>query len=89
MQGIGVTISPAGLGYLLRSLLGEKITSALEANLTVPPYTMDDLPAWSHTRFGETSEYQSYSLDLSDGQFVSFAPAFASYQQDGSQISII
>jgi hypothetical protein len=89
MQGIGAAISPTGLGYLLTNLLGAKIASALQANLTVPPYTMGNVAPWTNSRPGVTSQYQDYSMQLSDGKFLSFEPSFASYQQSGSQISVI
>ena len=92
MQPVTVAISSTGIQYLLQTLLGDHIATALETNLTPPPYSFN-VAAFNFLPGGESIEhdYSNITISLSGGSFKSFKPVFSSCVQgpaDNSQFAI-
>jgi hypothetical protein len=99
MQPVTVAISPTGIQYLLKSLLGDQIAQALQSNLTPPDYQFNP-PNFNYIVSyppqpggdGTQNDCSNISVKISGGQFNSFSPAFSSCQQgpdDNSQFTVV
>ncbi len=96
MQCMGFAISPDGLLSLFTESIGPQIAEQLAAGLVPPPYTMPPpTPSWSYTIPPPQGEgtadivtIEDYALNLTDGAFTTFAPAFDSYIQDQNAFTL-
>jgi hypothetical protein len=75
MQPVTVAISPTGIEYLLRTLLGDQIAKALETHMTVPDYSLP-VDAFIVSAGNTDTTYEDISIQLSGGALVNFAPTF-------------
>jgi hypothetical protein len=92
MQPVTVAISPAGISYLLQTLIGNQVAKALEDNLTPPNYSFT-VPDFNYLPGGDAFEhdYSGITISLSGGAFKSFTPVFSGCVQgpdDNSQFTI-
>ena len=80
MQPVTVAISPTGIGYLLATLLGDQIASALKANLVAPDYSTP-IPSFVYNDWGPITE-TNITVSLTKGAIKTFTPKFTGYTQD-------
>jgi hypothetical protein len=96
MQPVTVAISPTGIQYLLKSLLGDQIAQALHSNLKAAPtygfqpngfsYYYDDNKGNFYR-----NDYSNISVNISGGQFQNVSAVFSGGGQgpdDNSQFTI-
>jgi len=93
MQPVTVAISPTGIQYLLKELLGHQIALALQSNLEAPSYNFQPadfsfLPSGSSIE----NDYSKISVNISGGEIEKFSPVFSGCVQgpggDNSQFAI-
>src|SRR5215472_8211395 len=96
MQPVTVAISPTGIQYLFKNLLGDQIAQALQTMSQAPGYLFQPPPADFSYSFDQggilyRNDYSNISINISAGQFQAFSPVFSGCVQgpnDNSQFTI-
>lgn len=87
MQALTIAISPVGVAYFGQSLLAADLTGTL-AGLKPPDRGMD-APGFDTHGFGWKDEYSRIRINLSNGGFANFKPAYGSLvQQAGGRFQV-
>jgi hypothetical protein len=82
MQGIAVAITPNAISTVIGQLLGSQIATGLQQNMTEPPNdTINDIAPWTETGQATSETWSNYVLNLTNGEFTSFAPVYQSCAQ--------
>jgi len=79
MQALTIAIGPVGVAYFGQSLLSADLTRTL-AGLT-PPNRGIDAPGFETHGFGTKDVYSNIHIDLSNGAFGNFKPAYGTLVQ--------
>ena len=86
MQPVTAAVSPAGITYLLQTLLGSQIAKALEQHMTLPDYPLP-MADFISTTYAGTIEYSNIKINLSGGTFKNFTPTFGGMAQSTANAS--
>ena len=94
MQPVTVAISPTGVQYLLKSLLGDQIAQALQTMTEAPSYQFqpgDFQYSFDQGGTAYRNDYSNIAINILPGQFQAFSPVFSGAVQgpnDNSQFTI-